>query len=177
MKRTVRTNGLTASTVLLAASWSFAQATSAAAAVGQPLQEGAAFLRFLPRDGSGRLREFGSGARLTRRFRNASSDDRLHWNLRALCYVRRTKEQVLPQLPAKRHDTVPILLSNEHEYRLAEQDVIVTVPALIGAWFVVQRLGPAGLVRGIEKLGEILGILRVVAAPPSVDYARSPIAR
>ena len=72
----------------------------------------------------GRLRDFGSGARLTRRFRGAGSDDRLHWNLRAHCYVRRTKKQVLPQLPSKRHDTVPVLLSNEHEYRLAEHDVI-----------------------------------------------------
>jgi len=72
----------------------------------------------------GRLHEFGSGARLTRRFRAAGSDDRLHWNLRARCYVRRTKQQVLPQLPAKRQETVPILLSNEHDYRLAESDVI-----------------------------------------------------
>jgi SWI/SNF-related matrix-associated actin-dependent regulator of chromatin subfamily A-like protein 1 len=72
----------------------------------------------------GRLGEFGSGARLSRRFSNAASDDRLHWNLRARCYVRRTKQQVLPQLPSKRHDTVPVLLSNEQEYRLAEQDVI-----------------------------------------------------
>ena len=78
----------------------------------------------------GRLHEFGSGARLMRRFRNASSDDRLHWNLRALCYVRRTKQQVLPQLPSKRHDTVPVLLSNEHEYRLAEQDVIAWLRTL-----------------------------------------------
>jgi SNF2 family DNA or RNA helicase len=78
----------------------------------------------------GRLREFGSGARLSRRFRAAASDDRLHWNLRALCYVRRTKEQVLPQLPAKRHDTVPVLLSNENEYRLAERDVIAWLQTL-----------------------------------------------
>jgi SWI/SNF-related matrix-associated actin-dependent regulator of chromatin subfamily A-like protein 1 len=78
----------------------------------------------------GRLGEFGSGARLTRRFRSAGSDDRLHWNLRARCYVRRTKAQVLPQLPSKRHDTVPILLSNEHDYRLAEQDVIAWLQSL-----------------------------------------------
>ena len=78
----------------------------------------------------GRLKDFGSGARLTRRFRAAGSDDRLHWNLRAHCYVRRTKQQVLPQLPAKRHDTVPVLLSNEHEYRLAERDVIAWLQTL-----------------------------------------------
>jgi hypothetical protein len=78
----------------------------------------------------GRLREFGSGARLTRRFRDAGSDDRLHWNLRAHCYVRRTKRQVLPQLPAKRHDAVPVALANEQEYRLAEQDVIAWLQTL-----------------------------------------------
>jgi hypothetical protein len=78
----------------------------------------------------GRLKDFGSGARLTRRFRAAGSDDRLHWNLRAHCYVRRTKQQVLPQLPAKRHDTVPVLLSNEREYRLAERDVIAWLQTL-----------------------------------------------
>ncbi len=78
----------------------------------------------------GRLREFGSGARLARRFRSAGSDDRLHWNLRAHCYVRRTKKQVLPQLPAKRQDTVPVLLSNEQEYRLAERDVIAWLQTL-----------------------------------------------
>ena len=78
----------------------------------------------------GRLSDFGSGARLTRRFRAAGSDDRLHWNLRAHCYVRRTKKQVLPQLPAKRQDTVPVLLVNEHEYRLAESDVIAWLQSL-----------------------------------------------
>ena len=78
----------------------------------------------------GRLRDFGSGARLARRFRAAGSDDRLHWNLRAHCYVRRTKQQVLPQLPAKRHDTVPVSLVNEHEYRLAETDVVAWLQTL-----------------------------------------------
>jgi hypothetical protein len=37
---------------------------------------------------------------------------------------------VLPQLPAKRHDTVPVLLSNEAEYRLAERDVIAWLQTL-----------------------------------------------
>ncbi len=78
----------------------------------------------------GRLREFGSGARLTRRFRAAGSDDRLHWNLRAHCYLRRTKQQVLPQLPSKRQDIVPVSLSNERDYRLAEEDVITWLQTL-----------------------------------------------
>jgi SWI/SNF-related matrix-associated actin-dependent regulator of chromatin subfamily A-like protein 1 len=78
----------------------------------------------------GRLDDFGSGARLSRRFRDAGSDDRLHWNLRAHCYVRRTKQQVLAQLPAKRYDTVPVSLVNEREYRLAEQDVVAWLQTL-----------------------------------------------
>jgi SWI/SNF-related matrix-associated actin-dependent regulator of chromatin subfamily A-like protein 1 len=78
----------------------------------------------------GRLRDFGSGARLSRRFRSAASNDRLHWNLRAHCYVRRTKKQVLPQLPSKRQDMVPITLSNEADYRLAETDVIAWLQSL-----------------------------------------------
>jgi len=78
----------------------------------------------------GRLKEFGSGARLARRFKTAGSDDRLHWNLRAHCYVRRTKKQVLPQLPSKRQETVPVLLSNEQDYRLAESDVIAWLQSL-----------------------------------------------
>jgi len=77
-----------------------------------------------------RLKEFGSGARLSRRFRKAGSDDRLHWNLRAIGYVRRTKAQVLPQLPAKRRDTVPLILANEQEYRQAETDIIAWLQAL-----------------------------------------------
>ena len=78
----------------------------------------------------GRLKEFGTGAGLSRRFRDAGSDDRLHWNLRANCYVRRTKQQVLPQLPAKQRETVPLLLSNEQDYRLAEQDVVAWLRSL-----------------------------------------------
>jgi SWI/SNF-related matrix-associated actin-dependent regulator 1 of chromatin subfamily A len=78
----------------------------------------------------GRLKEFGSGARLARRFKAAGSDDRLHWNLRAHCYVRRTKKQVLPQLPAKRQETVPVVLANEEAYRLAESDVIAWLQTL-----------------------------------------------
>ncbi len=72
----------------------------------------------------GRLGDFGSGAGLGRRFRGAKALDRLHWNLRAHCYVRRTKADVLPQLPAKRFASVPVELDNAGEYRLAEADVV-----------------------------------------------------
>jgi SWI/SNF-related matrix-associated actin-dependent regulator of chromatin subfamily A-like protein 1 len=72
----------------------------------------------------GRLGDFGSGAQFSKRFRGADAHLRLHWHLRARCFVRRLKADVLPQLPAKTRSVVPIELDNEPEYRLAERDVI-----------------------------------------------------
>ncbi|MGX6448880.1 DEAD/DEAH box helicase [Patulibacter sp. S7RM1-6] len=71
-----------------------------------------------------RLRDFGSGAELARRFRGEEAHDRLHWHLRARGFVRRLKQDVLPQLPAKRRVDVPLELRDPAEYRLAEKDVI-----------------------------------------------------
>jgi len=72
----------------------------------------------------GRLADFGSGAEFGARFRGADAHLRLHWHLRARCFVRRLKADVLPQLPAKTRAVVPVELDNEPEYRLAERDVV-----------------------------------------------------
>jgi SWI/SNF-related matrix-associated actin-dependent regulator 1 of chromatin subfamily A len=72
----------------------------------------------------GRLGDFGSGAQFGRRFRGTDAHLRLHWHLRARCFVRRLKTEVLPQLPAKTRAVVPIELDNQAEYRLAERDVV-----------------------------------------------------
>ncbi|HSZ70725.1 MAG TPA: DEAD/DEAH box helicase [Solirubrobacteraceae bacterium] len=72
----------------------------------------------------GRLGDFGSGAQFGRRFRGADAHLRLHWHLRARCFARRLKADVLPQLPAKTRAIVPVELDNEPEYRLAERDVV-----------------------------------------------------
>jgi hypothetical protein len=72
----------------------------------------------------GRLGDFGSGVQFGKRFRGADAHLRLHWHLRARCFVRRLKADVLPQLPAKTRAIVPVELDNEPEYRLAERDVI-----------------------------------------------------
>ena len=72
----------------------------------------------------GRLGDFGSGAQFGQRFHGADAHQRLHWHLRARCFVRRLKADVLPQLPAKTRAVVPVALDNEQEYRLAEEDVI-----------------------------------------------------
>jgi SWI/SNF-related matrix-associated actin-dependent regulator 1 of chromatin subfamily A len=72
----------------------------------------------------GRLADFGSGAQFGKRFRGPDAHLRLHWHLRARCFARRLKADVLPQLPAKTRGVVPIELDNEPEYRLAEHDLI-----------------------------------------------------
>ncbi|HEY1833105.1 MAG TPA: DEAD/DEAH box helicase [Solirubrobacteraceae bacterium] len=72
----------------------------------------------------GRLGDFGSGAEFGARFRGADAHLRLHWHLRARCFVRRLKADVLPQLPPKTRAVVPVELDNEAEYRLAERDLI-----------------------------------------------------
>jgi SWI/SNF-related matrix-associated actin-dependent regulator 1 of chromatin subfamily A len=72
----------------------------------------------------GRLADFGSGAQFGKRFRGADAHLRLHWHLRARCFARRLKADVLPQLPAKTRAVVPIELDNEPEYRLAEKDLV-----------------------------------------------------
>jgi SNF2 family DNA or RNA helicase len=72
----------------------------------------------------GRLDEFGSGARFSARFKGPDAHQRLHWHLRARCFARRLKRDVLPQLPPKTRSVVPIELDNEAEYRLAERDLV-----------------------------------------------------
>jgi SWI/SNF-related matrix-associated actin-dependent regulator of chromatin subfamily A-like protein 1 len=72
----------------------------------------------------GRLADFGSGVEFGERFRGPDAHLRLHWHLRARCFVRRLKADVLPQLPAKTRAVVPVELDNEAEYRLAERDVV-----------------------------------------------------
>jgi SWI/SNF-related matrix-associated actin-dependent regulator of chromatin subfamily A-like protein 1 len=72
----------------------------------------------------GRLSDFGSGAQFSQRFRGPDAHLRLHWHLRARCFARRLKADVLPQLPAKTRSVVPVELDNEPEYRLAERDVV-----------------------------------------------------
>ncbi len=72
----------------------------------------------------GRLQDFGSGVQFGARFKGPDAHQRLHWHLRARCFARRLKCDVLPQLPAKTRSVVPIELDNEAEYRLAERDLV-----------------------------------------------------
>jgi SWI/SNF-related matrix-associated actin-dependent regulator of chromatin subfamily A-like protein 1 len=117
----------------------------------------------------GRLEEFGSGAQFGRRFRGPDAHLRLHWHLRARCFVRRLKSEVLPQLPAKTRAVVPIELTNEAEYRLAERDVVAwlqsqpldlgTLDAKVAAALRAERLVRLGALKLLAARGKLHGAL------------------
>lgn len=54
----------------------------------------------------------------------ASNLAELHERLQKTCMVRRTKAQVLTELPPKTYTTLPVEIDNRKEYRKAEVDVI-----------------------------------------------------
>lgn len=135
----------------------------------------------------GRLEDFGSGARFSRQFQGELSEERLHWHLRRRCFVRRTKAEVLPQLPAKRRVVVPVELSNRREYRLAEEDVIAwlreqpldlsELEARIAATLRAERLAQLGTLQRLAargKLGAALSWIEdfLASGEPLVVFAR-----
>jgi SWI/SNF-related matrix-associated actin-dependent regulator 1 of chromatin subfamily A len=113
----------------------------------------------------GRLEDFGSGARFSQQFRGQLSEERLHWHLRRRCFVRRLKADVLPQLPAKRQVVVPVALTNQAEYRLAEKDVIEwlrsqpldlsALNARIAATLRAERLAQLGTLQRLAARGKL----------------------
>jgi SWI/SNF-related matrix-associated actin-dependent regulator 1 of chromatin subfamily A len=117
----------------------------------------------------GRLEDFGSGAHFSRQFRGEQSEERLHWHLRRHCFVRRLKAEVLPQLPAKRQVVVPIALTNEPEYRLAEADVIAwlrsqpldlsELNARIATTLRAKRLAQLGTLQRLAARGKLAAAL------------------
>lgn len=84
----------------------------------------------------GRINEFGGGFKFLQRYAGAERTrfgwdmsgaahlDELNQKLRATCYVRRLKSEVLTELPDKTRVLVPMELDNRREYQEAEADVI-----------------------------------------------------
>jgi superfamily II DNA or RNA helicase len=135
----------------------------------------------------GRMEEFGSGASFARQFRGMVSEERLHWHMRRACFVRRLKAEVLPQLPAKRQVVVPVALTNEGEYRLAERDVIAwlrsqpldlsELNAKIAATLRAQRLAQLGTLQRLAARGKLAAALAWIedfqaSEEPLVVFAR-----
>lgn len=54
----------------------------------------------------------------------ASNLDELHRKLRAICYIRRNKADVMPELPAKVRQTISLEIDNRTKYERAKNDVI-----------------------------------------------------
>ena len=135
----------------------------------------------------GRMEEFGSGASFARQFRGTVSEERLHWHMRRACFVRRLKAEVLPQLPPKRQVVIPVALTNDAEYRLAERDVIAwlrsqpldlsELNAKIAATLRAQRLAQLGTLQRLAargKLGAALAWIEdfLASEEPLVVFAR-----
>jgi SNF2 family DNA or RNA helicase len=131
--------------------------------------------------------DFGSGARFARQFRGSVSEERLHWHLRRSCFVRRRKAEVLPQLPPKRQVVVPVGLTNDPEYRLAERDVIAWLKsqpldlselnARIAATLRAQRLAQIGTLQRLAARGKLAAALAWIgdflqSGEPLVVFAR-----
>ncbi len=84
----------------------------------------------------GRLDEFGGFWQFAERYcaayrtrwgldlSGSSNLDELNEKLRGSCYVRRTKDQVLKELPAKQRAVLPMSLTNRREYERAERELI-----------------------------------------------------
>ena len=68
----------------------------------------------------GRLNDLGGYKEYERRYVYGMRLTELNDRLRQVCYVRRTKVDVLPELPPVQRSQVPVELSNEREYRHAE---------------------------------------------------------
>ena len=135
----------------------------------------------------GRLGDFGSGAQFGERFRGPDAHKRLHWHLRARCFVRRLKSEVLPQLPAKTRAVVPVALDNEPEYRLAEEDVIAwlqsqpldlhELDARVAAALRAERLVRLNALKLLAARGKLHGALHWIhdflsSGEPLVVFAR-----
>ena len=135
----------------------------------------------------GRMEEFGSGASFARQFRGGVSEERLHWHMRRACFVRRLKSEVLPQLPPKRQVVIPVALTNDAEYRLAERDVIEwlrsqpldlsELNAKIAATLRAQRLAQLGTLQRLAARGKLAAALAwiedfLASDEPLVVFAR-----
>jgi SWI/SNF-related matrix-associated actin-dependent regulator 1 of chromatin subfamily A len=71
----------------------------------------------------GRDMEFGYPF-FNKRYVKTKHPDELHDRLRATCYIRRLKSDVMKELPAKRRAPLTLELANLKEYREAETDVV-----------------------------------------------------
>lgn len=90
--------------------------------------------------------------------------DRLQEVLRAIVMVRRTKAEVLPELPPKRRSEVPVEVSNLPDYHGAVREVVRTVRE--GG----KEVAMIAKISGFEKLRHLVGLGKV---EPACQWVRT----
>lgn len=118
----------------------------------------------------GRLEEFGGRWAFYKRYCNAFRDrfgqwhlegashlDELNDRLRSTCYIRRTKDQVMSELPPVQHNPLVVVGSSKamREYRKAEKDIVEYMVARAAA--IAEELGTS------RRKAEVVARFRVEA--------------
>ena len=96
-------------------------------------------------------------------FSGASNLEELHNRLTASCYIRRTKEQVMNQLPQLRREIVPVLIDNRAEYDAAAADFIGWMQTNRGEAAAERAYRAEAIVR-MEVLKQLAAAGKLVAA-------------
>ena len=90
------------------------------------------------------------------KFNGARNLDKLHAQLKKDCLIRRTMEEVLPNLPPKRRIIVPLEISNHKEYAKAEKDLI--------SWLASFDIGKATRAMRAERWVKMTYLKRLAAS-------------
>jgi len=97
----------------------------------------------------------------------ASNLEELNTRLRASCYIRRLKSEVLKELPPKQRSMLPMEVSNRAEYDKAEQNLIAWIRANMGdekarAALRAQALVEINTLKGLTAKGKIKAVIEWV---------------
>jgi len=84
--------------------------------------------------------------------KGADNLDELHTRLRSTCLIRRTKQEVLSELPEKERTIIPVEIDNRNEYQKAEKDFITWLKEVKGK---IGSLSAEAIVK-IEYLKQIV---------------------
>lgn len=127
----------------------------------------------------GRLGEMGGFWPFVKRYCNANQDsgywdmtgasnlEELNTKLRASCYIRRLKSEVLKELPPKQRSMIPMEVSNRAEYQKAEANLIAWIRANMGsakaeAALRAQALVEINTLKGLTAKGKINAVIEWV---------------
>lgn len=86
--------------------------------------------KFRERYSGARIAEGRNGKKFVKEAKKAKHHKELGSRLRAVCMIRRTKAQVMPELPELQRTVVPVDITNRATYDKAEKDVVAFVKQL-----------------------------------------------